>query len=132
MIAPGGLLLVVPAPVCCLSLSFIGGIAKEYITKLGCESYFCGGHILSTAGDALSVLLTMTDWELLQVALIFMARIMCHGQQFLSKKTWILQSPELFSEGLYTYKYIQEFCRIFKRISTHSSKMAIRLEFGQR
>ncbi len=40
MIGPGGLLLVVPRPICCPSFSFIGGIAKEYITKLGCENYF--------------------------------------------------------------------------------------------
>jgi hypothetical protein len=36
MIGPGGLL----SPVCCPSLSFISGVAKEYITKLGCEKYF--------------------------------------------------------------------------------------------
>jgi hypothetical protein len=41
MIGPGGLLLVVPhlfaLPVFC----FMGGVAKEYITKLGCGgSYF--------------------------------------------------------------------------------------------
>jgi hypothetical protein len=41
MIGPGGLLLVVPltyllgVPVS----SFIAGVAKEYITKLGCEKY---------------------------------------------------------------------------------------------
>ncbi len=27
-------------PICCPSFSFIGGVAKEYITKLGCEKYF--------------------------------------------------------------------------------------------
>jgi hypothetical protein len=43
-----------PPPICCpSSFSFIGGVAKEYITKLGCEKYFPKGHILSTAGDAL-------------------------------------------------------------------------------
>jgi hypothetical protein len=31
----------------------MGGVAKEYITELGCEKYFSQGHILSTAGDAL-------------------------------------------------------------------------------
>ncbi len=29
-----------PPPICCPSISFIGGVAKEYITKLGCEKYF--------------------------------------------------------------------------------------------
>jgi hypothetical protein len=37
MIGPGGLLL---AYFCCPTFSFIGGVAKEYITKLGCEKYF--------------------------------------------------------------------------------------------
>ncbi len=27
-------------PICCPSFSIIGGVAKEYITKLGCEKYF--------------------------------------------------------------------------------------------
>jgi hypothetical protein len=27
-------------PICCPSFSFMGGVAKEYITKLGCEKYF--------------------------------------------------------------------------------------------
>jgi hypothetical protein len=32
----------------------MSGVAREYITKLGCEKYFSQGHqILSTAGDAL-------------------------------------------------------------------------------
>jgi hypothetical protein len=43
-----------PPPICCHSFSFIGGIAKEYITKLGCEKYFLRDHILSTCGDALT------------------------------------------------------------------------------
>jgi len=29
-----------PPPICCPSFSFIGGVANEYITKLGCEKYF--------------------------------------------------------------------------------------------
>jgi hypothetical protein len=41
MIGPGGLPLVVPHLLCCPSFSFIGGVVKEYITKLGCEKYFC-------------------------------------------------------------------------------------------
>jgi hypothetical protein len=42
MIGPSGLLLVVPhLPMCCLSFSFMGGVVKKYITKLGCETYFC-------------------------------------------------------------------------------------------
>jgi hypothetical protein len=41
-----------PSPICCPTFSFIGGIAKENITKLGCQKYFHRGHILSTAGDA--------------------------------------------------------------------------------
>jgi hypothetical protein len=54
MIGPGGLLLVVPHSFAVLvSFSFMGGVAKEYITKLGCEKYFSQRHILSTAGDAL-------------------------------------------------------------------------------
>jgi hypothetical protein len=32
----------------------MGGVAKEYITKLGCEKYFRSHILLSTAGDALS------------------------------------------------------------------------------
>ncbi len=48
MIRPGGLLLVrLPSPIYCPSFSFMGGVAKEYITKLGCEKYL-QGHILST------------------------------------------------------------------------------------
>jgi hypothetical protein len=31
----------------------MGGVAKDYITKLGCEKYFRRVYILSTAGDAL-------------------------------------------------------------------------------
>ncbi len=31
----------------------MSGLAKKYITKLGCEKIFLQGHILSTAGDAL-------------------------------------------------------------------------------
>ncbi len=38
MIGLGGLLLVVPT--CCADFSFMGGVAKEYRTKLGCEKYF--------------------------------------------------------------------------------------------
>jgi len=43
MIGPGGLLLVVPPPPSPISyppFNFIGGVAKEYITKLGCEKSF--------------------------------------------------------------------------------------------
>jgi hypothetical protein len=40
MVGPGGLLFVVPQPICCPSFSFMGGVAKEYIIKLGCEKYF--------------------------------------------------------------------------------------------
>jgi hypothetical protein len=40
MIGPGGLLLVVPAPICCPSFILMDGVAKKYITKLGCEKYF--------------------------------------------------------------------------------------------
>jgi hypothetical protein len=40
MICPGGLLLVVPHPFAVPGFSFMGGVAKEYITKLGCEKYF--------------------------------------------------------------------------------------------
>jgi hypothetical protein len=29
-----------PAPICCPTFSFMGGVAKEYLTKLGCEKYF--------------------------------------------------------------------------------------------
>jgi hypothetical protein len=31
-----------PPPICCPGFSFMGGVAKEYITKLklGCEKYF--------------------------------------------------------------------------------------------
>jgi hypothetical protein len=31
----------------------MGGVAKEYITKIGREKYFGGAHKLSTSGDAL-------------------------------------------------------------------------------
>jgi hypothetical protein len=34
---------------------FYGRVAKEYITKLVCENVFSEGHILSTAGDALTI-----------------------------------------------------------------------------
>jgi hypothetical protein len=40
MIRAAGLLLVIPLPVFCPSFSFMGGVAKEYKTKLGCEKYF--------------------------------------------------------------------------------------------
>jgi len=29
-----------PPPICCPSFSFLREVAKEYITKLGCEKYF--------------------------------------------------------------------------------------------
>jgi hypothetical protein len=33
----------------------MGGVAKQYIIKLGCEKYFCRvTYILSTGGDALN------------------------------------------------------------------------------
>jgi hypothetical protein len=38
MIVPGGLLLIVPH---LFAVGFMGGVAKKYITKLGCEKYFC-------------------------------------------------------------------------------------------
>jgi hypothetical protein len=53
MIGPGGLLLVVPPPICCPSFSFIAGVAKEYITKLGCEKYFLRVTYSAPLGDAL-------------------------------------------------------------------------------
>jgi hypothetical protein len=34
-----------PAPICCPSFSFMGGVAKEYITKLGWEKYFLRSYI---------------------------------------------------------------------------------------
>jgi hypothetical protein len=34
--------------------SFMGGVAKTWITELGCENIFAGCHIPSTGGDALS------------------------------------------------------------------------------
>jgi len=42
MIRPGGLLLVVPRPILLspTSFGFMGGVAKEYITKLWREKYF--------------------------------------------------------------------------------------------
>ncbi len=47
MIGPGGLLLELSSlpPICCPNCSFMGGVAKEYITKLGCEFFFVGSHI---------------------------------------------------------------------------------------
>jgi hypothetical protein len=61
MIGPGGLLVVV-ARLSAVPVSvFMGGVAKEYITKLGCEIFFRRGHILSTHGDALTI---MTNEEL--------------------------------------------------------------------
>ncbi len=42
-----------PPPIWCSSFSFMGGVAKEYVTQLGCENIFSQGHILSTPGDAL-------------------------------------------------------------------------------
>jgi hypothetical protein len=44
-----------PPPICCSNFSFTGGVAKEYITRLVCENIFLQGHILSTAGDALTI-----------------------------------------------------------------------------
>ncbi len=42
MIGPGGLLLVVPHLfACCPRFTFMGGVAKKEITKLGYEKYFC-------------------------------------------------------------------------------------------
>ncbi len=34
-----------PAPICCPSFSFMGGVAKEYITKLGWEKKFLRSYI---------------------------------------------------------------------------------------
>jgi hypothetical protein len=44
----------------------MGGIAEEYITKLGCEKYFHRIHILSTTGDALLMLLWKYQTPILQ------------------------------------------------------------------
>jgi hypothetical protein len=33
------------------------GLQKIKITKLGCEKYFLGGHMLSTGGDVLNIYL---------------------------------------------------------------------------
>jgi hypothetical protein len=35
-----GFLILVPWPICCPNFSFMGGVAKKEITKLGCEKYF--------------------------------------------------------------------------------------------
>jgi len=48
MIDPRGLLLVVPHRFVVPSFNFMGGVAKEYITKLGCEKYFLKSYILLT------------------------------------------------------------------------------------
>jgi hypothetical protein len=54
IIRPGGLLLVVPAPICCTS--FIGGdFQKKCITKIGCWKIILQSHILRTGGDALNI-----------------------------------------------------------------------------
>jgi hypothetical protein len=43
----------------------MGGVAKEYITKLGCEIYFHYDHIVSTTGDALKIAnLGTSVWDL--------------------------------------------------------------------
>jgi hypothetical protein len=43
----------------------MGGVAKEYITKLGCENTFSHNHILSTTGDALKIAnLGASEWDL--------------------------------------------------------------------
>jgi hypothetical protein len=42
-----------PHPLAVPSFSFMAGVAKEYITKLGCEKYFRRVTLPSTAGDAL-------------------------------------------------------------------------------
>jgi len=44
MIHPGGFLSVVPPTIYCPSFSFMGGVAKEYIAKRGCENIFAGSH----------------------------------------------------------------------------------------
>jgi hypothetical protein len=41
-----------PRPICSLCFSFMGGIAKQQITKLRFRKVFLQGHILSTTGDA--------------------------------------------------------------------------------
>jgi hypothetical protein len=38
----------------------MGGVAEEYITKLGREKIFWGAHILSTSGDALRLVPDIT------------------------------------------------------------------------
>jgi len=57
MIGPGGLLLVVSHlfAVPDSSFSLMGRVGKKQITRLGCEKYFLQVHILSTAGDALTL-----------------------------------------------------------------------------
>jgi hypothetical protein len=55
MIGPGGFAISSPPPICCPSFSFMKRVAKNYITKLGCEKYFCWEQIgLRTAGDPLT------------------------------------------------------------------------------
>jgi len=48
MIGPVGFTLRSSPPVCYPSFTFMGGVAKKYITKLGCEKIFSQGHILSS------------------------------------------------------------------------------------
>jgi hypothetical protein len=57
MIGPGGLLLVVSHlfAVPDSSFSLMDRVGKKQITSLGCENFFLQVHILSTAGDALTL-----------------------------------------------------------------------------
>jgi hypothetical protein len=52
-----------PSPICCRSFSFMGGVAKEYITKTWMWKLFSQGHILSTPGGALTIMTHEELWH---------------------------------------------------------------------
>jgi len=45
----------------------MGGVVKEFITKLGCESFLRKGYILSTAGERCSHIDTLHIFNLILV-----------------------------------------------------------------
>jgi hypothetical protein len=59
--------------VCCLSFSFMGGVAKEYITKLGCEIYF--RRVIYWA--ALEMLLKLWDSRNFQIRITCLLLLLC-------------------------------------------------------
>jgi hypothetical protein len=112
-------------PICCSGFSCIGGVAKEYITKLGCKKLFSQSHILSTTGDALSRLRSVGQKQDHLTVIRAILKIHNFGSQKIKDLFLIynLGSPikikikrinSLARKLLVLYWFFHENCRFFK------------------